>query len=212
MFQDICTRPGFVPPTDPKVIFIDKSWVASTAYSLQEQDAAIRELLSSLDFKPGDEMWFVFGEIDVRFQVYYQHQQLGIPLDQSIEDMTTRYTNYVKTLVDLGYPIKIVSITPTQFKGVPDSNGLSQCLHLLNPMRGEGITLEHRIYMTEELNKRLWRKCFKLGIGFIDLYPYLVDPDTGCIRMDLTKDNGMHCYYIGDWVIENFDLGGNNGG
>jgi hypothetical protein len=77
---------------------------------------------------------------------------------------------------------------------------------MLNPVRGNGITLEDRIYMTEELNKRLQAKCLALGIGFVDLYPYLVDPETKCIRIEITKDRGMHCYYIGDLVIDWFHL------
>ena len=143
-----------------------------------------------------------YGSYSVRsifdFQIFYQHQKLNITLDQSIEDMVIRYTNYVKSLVDLGYPIRIVSITPTQANPIPHHNDPLRHLTMLNPVRGEGITLKHRIYMTEELNKRLCSKCFELDIGFVDLYDYLVDPNTKSIKINMTRDNGMHGYYIDD--------------
>jgi hypothetical protein len=205
MFHVTNERPGFVAPIDPKVVFVDKSCTPHTAYNLSEHDSVIKGVLSSIEFKPGDEMWFVFGEIDVRFHVFYEHQERNILLDQSILNTSTRYINYVKTLTDLGYPISIVSIVPPQRCLVPHRYDPLHHLTMLNPVRGKGITNADRIYMTETLNSQIKYKCSSLGIGFVDIYPFLVDHD-GCIKADMTFDNGMHSYYIGDLVIDKYNL------
>jgi hypothetical protein len=175
-----------------------------------EHDTTIKDVLSSIGFGPNDEMWFVFGEIDVRFHIFYEHQVRSISLSQSIEDTATRYTNYVKSLVDLGYMIRIVSVPPTQFNKIPHQNDPLRHLTMLNPVRGNGLTLECRIYITKKLNDLIQEKCDAFGIGFVNVYDYLVDPYTGCMKKHLCKDEGMHGYYMGDWVIEKYGLGKQN--
>lgn len=205
LFDKTKVRLGCDVQENPKVRFVDKSAILSTAYNLIEHDSTVKEILASIPFNFNDEMWFVFGEIDIRFNVFYQHQELKITLEKSIELLAAKYTKYVRTLTDLGYPVKIVSVIPTQRNPVPHRYDPLKNLSMLNPMRGNGITIADRVYITECLNSKIRYKCSKLGIGFIDVYPLLVDTD-GCIDPSKTFDNGMHGYYIGDLVIDRFNL------
>jgi hypothetical protein len=206
MFCEAYRKPGtFAPTSDPKVVFIDcSSGVPMTAYSFSRYDAEIRKVLASIEFKPQDEMWFILGEIDVRFHIYYHHQRLNISLDESIERVASIYVNYVKGLNELGYNIRIVSVVPPQ----PNFTCYlyDPSYQIKESIKEGGNSAEDRIYITKRVNERIKAKCLESGVGFIDIYEYLVDPETGCNIPSMTRD-GMHYYYIGDIVIEKLGLG-----
>jgi len=183
--------------------FVDRSSGVPLAYSLAKHHDVIIKELESIPFKDGDEMWFVFGEIDVRFHIFYWHQVLEITLDESIERVVSKYIAYVKMLRLDGYNIHIVSVVPPQPNDSPFFN--DPTLEILSPVRGKGITVSDRVYMTDTLNKRLEEECDKNGIPFRDVHPYLVDPATRCNVPEMTRD-GMHYYYIGDMIAEEFGL------
>jgi len=206
MFSEVYRKPGTSKPdVIPKVVFVDKSCGAPmTAYSLDQYDDQIKKVLSSINFELEDELWFVLGEIDVRFHVFYHHQRLEITLDESIENVVNKYITYTKTIKDLGYNTHIVSVVPPQPN--PSPHFYDPSYQILNPIRGEGITVEDRVYITRKLNELLEQKSLKNEIGFVNVYPYLVDPVTGCNIPEMTKD-GMHYYYIGDMLIDKFHLG-----
>lgn len=181
--------------------FVDRSSGVPLAYSLAKHDEVIMKELEATPFKDGDEMWFIFGEIDVRFHIFYWHQVLEITLDQSIENVVTKYIGYVIKLRQLEYNIQIVSVVPPQPNPSPFYN--DPTLEIKNPVRGKGITVEDRVYMTETLNRRLKEECDNNEIPFRDVHPYLVDPVTRCNVPEMTRD-GMHYYYIGDLIKKDF--------
>lgn len=183
--------------------FLDRSSGVPLAYSLEKHHDVIMKELESIPFKDGDEMWFIFGEIDVRFHIFYWHQKLEISLDESINNVVVRYIAYVKKLRELGYNIHIVSVVPPQSN--PSAFHNDPTYEILNPIRGEGITVEDRVYMTEKLNFELNKACVDNGIPFRDVHQFIVDPITRCNISEMTRD-GMHYYYIGDLVIEKFGL------
>jgi hypothetical protein len=208
MFAEVYRQPGSIAVEGQKVIFADRSCgVPMTAYSFNRYDSEIRRVLASIDFKSEDEMWFILGEIDIRFHIFYHHQRLNIPLDESIERVAHIYVQYVKKLIQDGYPIHIVSVVPPQPNPSPYFHDPSY--QIPNPIRGEGITVEDRVYMTKKLNDLLEAKCLEEGIVFRNIYPYLVDPETGCNNPSMTRDE-MHYYYVGDLVIEKLGLGESN--
>jgi hypothetical protein len=124
-------------------------------------------------------------------------------LDESIERVANVYIKYVKSLKDSGYNIHVVSVVPPQPNLSAYHNDPSG--QILNPIRGEGNTMECRIYTTKKLNELLKEKCRDSGIVYRNIYPYLVDLNTGCNVPDMTRD-GMHYYYIGDLVIDKLGL------
>uniref|UniRef100_A0A6M3K6S7 Putative GDSL-like lipase/acylhydrolase n=1 Tax=viral metagenome TaxID=1070528 RepID=A0A6M3K6S7_9ZZZZ len=190
-------------PKQSMVKFIDRSSGVPTAYSIERHDEAVRKVLESIDWQPKDEMWFIFGEIDVRFHIFYHHQQLNISLDRSIMSVVRNYISYVKKLRTEGYNIHIVSTVPPQPN--PSPFHWDPTYETLNPIRGAGITVEDRVYITRKLNDELKKACDENGIPFRDVYPYIVDPVTGCNIPEMTRDS-MHYNYIGDIVIEKLRL------
>jgi hypothetical protein len=189
-------------PTKKNIQFCPRTTPAATAFSVERYDKEIREVLQAITFSEHDEMWFIFGEIDVRFHIFYYHQELNITVDESIEGVVKRYTSYVKRLRDEGYPLHIMSVVPTQKEVSPYRE--DPLFKVKNPIRGEGLTVGHRIYITEALNVMLENECEKLGIPFHDIYPFIV-AETGCNIEEWTRD-GMHYCYIGDLVIEKLGL------
>lgn len=183
--------------------FVDRSSGVPLAYSLNKHHDVIMKELESIPFKDGDEMWFVFGEIDVRFHIFYWHQELNITLDKSIDNVVVRYIDYVKKLRNMGYNIHIVSVVPPQPNPNPFHN--DPTYEIPNPVRGVGITVEDRVYMTKKLNLELTKACEENNIPFRDIYSLLANLETGCNVPEMTRD-GMHYYYIGDLVIEKFGL------
>jgi len=184
--------------------FKDMSSGVPLAYSLEKHHDAIMKVLESIPFKDGDEMWFVFGEIDVRFHIFYWHQKLGISLDESINNVVIKYISYVKKLREQGYNIHIVSVVPPQPNPSPFHN--DPTYEVMNPIRGEGITVADRVYMTDVLNSGLRKACVENDIPFRDIHHFIVDPITRCNIPEMTRD-GMHYYYIGDLVVEKLNLG-----
>jgi hypothetical protein len=205
MFCEHHRKLGSVVIERKDVRFLDRSsGVPMTAYSFKRYDPEIRRVLSIIDFKPGDEMWFILGEIDVRFHIFYHHQRLDITLDESIERVADIYVAYTKKLIQDGYPVNIVSVVPPQAN--PSAFFSDPSYQVSNPIRGDGITMADRVYMTKKLNDLLEAKCLEEGIVFRNVYPYLVDPNTGCNIPDMTRD-GMHYYYVGDLIIDKLGLG-----
>lgn len=179
--------------------FVDRSSGVPLAYSLAKHDEAIMKVLESIPFTEGDQMWFVFGEIDVRFHIFYWHQELNITLDESINNVVVKYIAYVKNLRELGYNIHIVSVVPPQLNPIPHRTDPSN--ENLNPIRGKGLMVEDRVYITNRLNSELAKACAWEDIPFRDVHSLIVDPLTGCVVPENTRD-GMHYYYIGDLVME----------
>jgi len=193
------------PEGEVKVVFAERSHhYVYTAYDIESHDEFIREHLASIGLQEHDEMWFMFGEIDVRFHLFYHHQKLQVPLDEMIDTVVTKYITYVKKLRDeLGYDIHVVSIVPPQ--PVPGPYPYDPTYQIKDWIRGNGNSLEHRIYITKELNRKYEIECEKNGIPFRNIYPYLVNPETECNIPEMTRD-GMHYNYLGDFLIELFNL------
>jgi len=179
--------------------FVDRSSGVPLAYSLDKHHEVIMKELESIPFTAEDEMWFIFGEIDVRFHIFYWHQKLEITLDESVDRVVDKYILYVNKLRNLGYNIHIVSVVPPQPNPSPFFN--DPTLEIKNPVRGAGITVEDRVYMTNRLNKNLKIECNKNDIPFRDVHTFIVDCVTGCNIPEWTRDK-MHYYYIGDLIIE----------
>jgi len=192
------------PDGEPKVIFIGRSNSrVYTAYAIDTHDDEIQEVLSSIDFKENDEMWFMFGEIDVRFHIFYHHQKLGVPLDSMIESVAERYVVYVGKLRKQGFNIHILSVVPTQ--PVPGPYLRDPTYNIKDWIRDGGNNLEDRIYITENFNRILEVKCRENDVPFRNIYHYLVHPTTRCNIPEMTRD-GMHYKYIGDFIIDELHL------
>lgn len=162
-----------------------------TAYGLPTHADALQQ---RLEHAKGRKIWFGYGEIDCRFQIFNQHIKNGTPLDIEIDKVVFGYLDYITALIGQGYDISIVSVVPAQREAFHSADPISTDI-------GNGGTHIERRYITEMLNIKLRRECFRRVIPYIDIYHYLVDPHDGFNRADMVMD-GMHYGYIGHLLKE----------
>jgi hypothetical protein len=191
------------------VSFILRPRGSHTAYNLRAHDEFIRTAL--IDCSNQDEIWLLFGEIDVRYHIFWHHLTDDIPIDHSIDNSVIRYIDYISDLRQ-SYNIKVVSITPTcrineRFQDY--TKGIST-----------GGTMIDRRYMTEVFNAKLKYESQKRNIPFIDIYDLLVDPRDGFCKLDWMRPctypeeamkgekDLIHYWFIGDKVVEYLGLTG----
>jgi hypothetical protein len=192
------------------VIFKSIPFGSHPAYVVCDNDNVVQKALE--DTIKGKEIWFVFGEIDTRYQIFHQHKAKGIRLDEAIDITVTRYLNYVSALRVSGHNIGIVSADPAIRAELIDTESTM--------IRHNDATDQDRIYITEAFNSKLKLECSYRDIPFIDIYYWLVDPRDNQSRKDLLNLHyipekaragileGMHYRYLGDLVIEKLNLKG----
>ncbi len=166
-----------------------------TAFNLERHEKKVLRILKPLQSK---ELIFCFGEVDVRLQLKYKHQQLGIPIPQLIRDTANRYTGYVHKLRSQGYKIYIFNVVPTgDFLG-PEAEKWKKGLHY--PFTA---SYEERKSYTEQLNEAYAEACNTLQIPFIDIYQDLVD-EKGKRREELVFDYAHLNNCCADLVMESY--------
>lgn len=178
--------------TDGEIVFHMVTGASFTAYSLGDHQDEILDWLAGID----KSCWVIslYGEIDCRYQIFYHHQVDNASLDEVIERTVLRYLDFVQSLISREYKMIVSSIMPTMRVGMYDGDPLLILPH------GHGSSDETRRYIAEVFNAKLKFHCWKLGIPYLNLYPYLVDPVDGLTRADLalSEQDWMHYRYIGD--------------
>ena len=187
-----------IEPPGTEINFRVLSFGANSAFGLYKEDIWNRKILDQFT-KKGDEIWFVFGEIDGRAYINRKHVEEGISVEESIDIVIKSYLDYVEVLIKDGYNISIVSVVPPcrteQIK--PHARGPVFPLH-------SGTDAERK-YIVETFNQRLKEDCLKRKIVFVDIYKFLVDPNDGYNNRELATD-GYHYKYVGDLVVAMLNL------
>ncbi len=150
-----------------------------TAYNIARHDRRIRKILT----RAGDRhLIFVFGEVDVRIHIKYQHRKRGLATTALIRETAERYTDYVAGLRTEGYRIHVFNVVPTGDFSTPEARRWrSRLTYPFLASRAE------RTRYTEEMNRHLAACCRERAIPFIDIYRHLVD-DAGLRRPELVYD------------------------
>ncbi len=150
-----------------------------TAYNIARHDRRIRKILT----RAGDRhLIFVFGEVDVRIHIKYQHRKRGLATTALIRETAERYTDYVAGLRMEGYRIHVFNVVPTGDFSTPEA--LRWRRRLAYPFLASRV---ERTRYTEEMNRCLAACCRERAIPFIDIYHCLVD-DSGLRRPELVYD------------------------
>lgn len=187
-----------IEPPGASVNFRVFSFGANSAWGLYREDIWNRRIMDQFTEK-GDEIWFVFGEIDGRAYINKRHVEKNITVDESIDTVVKSYLDYVEILIGDGYNISVVSVVPPcrteQIE--PHARGPVFPLH-------SGTDAERK-HIVETLNKRLEEDCLKRKITFVDIYRFLVDPKDGHNNRKLMAD-GYHYKYVGNLIIAMLDL------
>jgi len=186
-----------------EVRFVNPISGVATCYSIRDHDENMKKQLSLIEFGERDVLWMSFGEIDVRFHIFYYHEKDKITVDESIDRVVDVYFSYIRELKNLGVPICVTCCVPPQPNDSPFHNDPSY--QIKDYIRGDGLDVAGRVYITERLNLRFKEECEKSGIPYIDFYELIVDQETRCVKMEWSKD-GMHYLYIGDVLIEGLKL------
>lgn len=165
-----------------------------TAYSLCDKNSVILETLQRNKVDKNDIILSIFGEIDARYRIFYQHYKHGHKINDIIDNIICRYLTYISSLREL-YNIWVMTIVPTQRYGGHTQGDPS--LEIKD--RGLGGDDNDRKYITEYFNEKLKVESEILGIPVIDIYEHLVAED-GFNRPEIMFDT-MHYNYVGDVVL-----------
>ncbi len=150
-----------------------------TAYNIARHDRRIRGIVEPL---AECHLIFVFGEVDVRIHIKYQHRKRNVATGILIRETAERYTDYVAGLREEGYRIHVFNVVPTGDFSTPSAlRWRSRLRYPFLAGRAE------RTRYTEEMNRRLAACCRRRAIPFIDIYQHLVD-ETGRRRPELVYD------------------------
>ncbi len=141
---------------------------AATAYNLIKKDSSTRanEKLFNIVGKLGqkDKVILLFGEIDCRIHIYYQHKKSEgkLPIDELID---RTISNYGEVMAQL------------------KQRGVSFCVHSISPATEVGNEYKYPFYGTPGIRSRINRMfneklklfCDKNGYIFIDIYERVAD-------------------------------------
>jgi hypothetical protein len=148
---------------------------AATAYNLIKKDSSTRsnEKLFQIIGKLGkkDKVVLLFGEIDCRIHIYYQHKKsngkhsVGELIDRTI-------SNYGEVMAQL------------------KQRGVNFCVHSISPATEVGNEYKYPFYGTPEIrsqinrmfNEKLKLFCDRNGYPFIDIYDRVADKNGLMLR------------------------------
>ncbi|NOX32249.1 MAG: hypothetical protein GXP56_00720 [Deltaproteobacteria bacterium] len=180
---------------DSKVYFGYNKLDGKTAYKLKDHDKKVRKIITPIKDK---HIIFVFGEVDVRIHIKYQHRQSGIPVKTLVENTAKRYTGYIAQLRNEGFDIHVFNVVPTgDFAGKQFESWEKK---LKYPF--DNNFKERQLY-TLMLNSELNLCCQMRGIPFIDIYQYLVDA-RGARKKELVYDFAHINSKTADIVMEHY--------
>ena len=139
--------------------------------------------LSNFYVRPGDNVIYVFGEIDCRCNIN-KHINETISYKENISSLVDSYIdsidlNHKKFNLNKSF---VYNVVPTA-----KYNSVSHWNHGNNPYRGSDD--ERKLY-TLYFNERLKVKCKEMGHYFFDIYDEYVS-ESGFLREDISHD-GLH--------------------
>ena len=164
-----------VAPFRGSMPFLAHHLGAATAYNLIKKDSSTRsnEKLFQIIGKLGkkDMAMLLFGEIDCRIHIYYQHKKsngkhsVGELIDRTI-------SNYGEVMAQL------------------KQRGVNFCVHSISPATEVGNEYKYPFYGTPEIrseinrtfNEKLKSFCDKNGYPFIDIYDRVADKNGLMLR------------------------------
>jgi hypothetical protein len=180
---------------DSKAYFRHNKLDGKTAYKLKDHDKRVRKIITPIKDK---HIIFVFGEVDVRIHIKFQHMQSGIPVKTLIRNTAKRYTDYIAQLRHEGFDIHVFNVVPTgDFKGKQFENWKKK---LTYPFQ---TSFKERQLYTLMLNTELNSFCKTKHIPFIDVYDHLVDA-RGIRKKELVYDFSHINSKTADIVMENY--------
>jgi len=170
-----------------------------TAYGVADQDAELRGFLKDNVNIHEDDAWFICGEIDVRWYIPSKSRDNGNTIQQEIDIVLARYLGYLQKL-NADWPIlAVTSIIPPPVNVAPHLEDI-----------GVNLSLETRVSLTKEFNRRLGLAAIKAGIRYLDIYS-LLSREDGAHKPELVSADGLHYNFIGDKVVDRFNLGAGYG-
>jgi hypothetical protein len=183
---------------DSRVLAGHNKLDGKTAFNIERHEKKLMRILTPLQNK---DLILCFGEVDVRLHIKYKHEQLGIAVEQLIDDTAEKYISYVSRLRDQGYRLHVFNVVPTgDFIG-HDAEKWKKGLQY--PFTA---SYEERKYYTELLNAAYAVNCAELQVPFIDIYQHLVDKN-GKRKKELVFDFAHLDNSCADFVMESYFKG-----
>lgn len=158
-----------------------------TAFMLSYHKEQVEKELYDLE---NNYILFLFGEIDCRAQIFRRCKENCRTVGKVVGDVVNRYTNYIKSLLQVYRKLGIMTVVPTG-----DEENIYCLSHYPDKEMRKLITLNFNDYL------RLY--CSAYNITLIDTYSLLVD-DTGERKHDFIKDDCHLNYKAGQLIWETF--------
>lgn len=131
-----------------------------------------------------------FSEIDCRWHLPKRITENGGKLEDIVNECVERFFKGIKELKDMGY--NMVQVSTHTSSTYPHNEDPS------NPVYGDCL---FRNQITKQYNKRLEELCIEENIPYIDIFNYLIFPDTGLTNQYYYRDychlnDKSHSYMI----------------
>ncbi len=178
---------------DSTVLFGHNKLDGKTAFNLPRHEKKVLKIRRALRDR---NLIFVFGEVDIRIHIKYQHRQTGRPVSELVRNTADRYTAYVDSLRKQGNNIHVFNVVPTGNFSTPEALRWKKTLSY--PFLA---SRDERTAYTEMLNQELAGYCNQRDIPFIDIYKHLID-ESGRRKKELIYDYSHLNNSTADLVLE----------
>lgn len=171
---------------------------AAISYNFYEHHLQRVKNLIFNHIKPAPEDYIMlcgFNEIDNRWHLPKRITETGLSIEEVVNECATRYFRAIKELKDTGLNICIFGAHPSTTGGHNEDFN--------NPVYGTCLL---RNDITKQYNKKLSELCNQENIEFIDIFDYLIFPETGLTNMEYFRDYCHLNFKSHQYMTEQFKL------
>ena len=154
---------------------------APTAYQLDSKIPILNDIISRCVGKE-DSVLFCFGEVDIRAHLIKQSQLQGVPVSDIVDECVDRYFQVILYYKELGYNAIAWGPIASHHDARP---------YLSGPTFGNCL---ERNLVTEMFNNRLELRCNQYSVGFVTIFPKMIDANKITILgyLDDWTDSHIH--------------------
>lgn len=127
---------------------------------------------------------FLLGEVDLGFLLWYRNIKLNLDVSHEMEISISNYITFLSKLKQRGFKnIYVMSPSPPCIS----DDFIETQMNLLR--REIKINQVERVKLAKVYNETLKTKVLELRMGFIDLFPMLIDEQAHVVKKEYIKDD-----------------------
>jgi hypothetical protein len=155
---------------------------AATAYQLETKIPIINDILNRCVDKKEDSVLFCFGEVDIRAHLIKQAELQNISIEDAVNLCVDRYFQVILYYKEQGYNMLAWGPIASHHDARP---------YLGGPTFGNCLERNH---VTELFNNRLELRCSQYSVGFVTIFPKMIDDNKITLLgyLDEWPDSHIH--------------------